>query len=156
MKIINKDKMLLVGLETRTSNQAELSGQGKIAGTIQKFYEKYLAQIANRADNSVLAVYTDYDSDEHGEYTYFYGVSVNNAENIPDGLSVRTIQTASYEVLSSRTGPLHDIVFELWQKVWQDSTLKQRRAYLADFEVYDERCQDMTKAQVDAYISIKA
>lgn len=155
MKIINKDKMLLVGLAVRTNNQAELSGQGKIADSMQKFYEEYLGKIINRTDNAVLAIYTDYESDEAGAYTYFLGVSVTKTENIPAGLTIRSIPAARYQVIASKTGVMPEIILDVWRKVWADSELKQRRAYSADFEVYDERCKDLNNAQVAVYISVR-
>lgn len=155
MNLINITEMLLVGLETRTSNQAELSGQGKIGVTLQKFYQEYLEKITNRVDNSVLAVYTDFASDEQGEYTYFIGVNVTKAENFPEGLRARTIRAAKYEVITSKTGALPEIVLAVWQRIWQDKALKSRRAFTADFEVYDERCKNPASAEVDVYIGIK-
>ena len=154
MKLVNKEEMLLVGLETRTSNQAELSGQGKIPATLQKFYGEQLGKISNQVDNSVLAIDADYASDEQGEYTYFIGTTVSKAQDVPPGLSIRSVPAAKYEVFTSKVGTLPQVVLEVWQQIWQDTELKSRRAFTADFEVYDERCQSPEKAQVDVYIGV--
>lgn len=39
-----------------------------------------------------------------------------------------------------------------WQEIWNSDI---KRAYQADFEVYDERSADWNDAEVDIYISIQ-
>ncbi len=49
------------------------------------------------------------------------------------------------------------VVIDMWQKIWNMNTamLEGERAYIADFEIYDERSSDLNNAIVDIYIGIK-
>jgi predicted transcriptional regulator YdeE len=45
----------------------------------------------------------------------------------------------------------------MWQNIWKlnASDLGGERAYIADFEVYDSRSSDYSRATLDIYIGIK-
>jgi predicted transcriptional regulator YdeE len=45
-----------------------------------------------------------------------------------------------------------DCVADTWKEIWNSNI---PRAYQADFEVYDERSKDWSKAVVEIFISIK-
>ncbi|BBJ31369.1 hypothetical protein RAS_04780 [Rickettsia asiatica] len=49
------------------------------------------------------------------------------------------------------------VVMDIWQKIWKmdAAMLEGERAYIADFEIYDERSSDLHNAVVDIYIGIK-
>ena len=74
-KIIEQlPEIKLVGITASTSNAAEMNPDtAKIGITMQKFFtEKVQDQIFNRKrPGKVFAVYTNYESDASGEYTYF-------------------------------------------------------------------------------------
>lgn len=44
-----------------------------------------------------------------------------------------------------------------WQQIWKMTSdeFEGERAYIADFEVYDERAIDPTNTSLDIYIGIK-
>ena len=47
-----------------------------------------------------------------------------------------------------------NIVYDKWVNIWDmDKTLD--RTYTADFEIYGEKAQDMSNAEVDIYVSVK-
>jgi predicted transcriptional regulator YdeE len=144
----------LIGIETRTKNSDEITGNGKIPQLIQSFYGDLLHKIPDRDGSQILAVYTDYESDENGEYTYFLGARVNNLSRIPDGMVGRTIPSALYQVIPSEQGTIPEIVLKVWQSIWQNSGIKKIRAYTTDFELYDEQSLASGHTQVDVYISI--
>ena len=49
------------------------------------------------------------------------------------------------------------VCIDMWQNIWKmnASDLGGERAYIADFEVYDERSVDHNNVTLDIYIGIK-
>lgn len=152
---ITTETIMLIGIEKRTINKDEITGTGKIPPLIQTFYSQILNNIPNRQGNHILSVYTDYESDENGYYTYFIGAKVNDLNSIPNGMIGKEIPSAHYVVIHSAIGKIQDIVIREWQKIWSNEDLKKKRAYSTDFELYDQRCLNLDQAQVDIYIAIK-
>lgn len=92
--IITLLEVKLVGITAHTSNSLEMNPEtAKIGATMQKFFAGDMqAQIMERKNpGTVFAVYTGYESDEHGQYTYFVGEEVNEFKNIPQGFEMVTI-----------------------------------------------------------------
>lgn len=150
----------LVGITARTSNTLEMNqSTAKIGATMQKFFGSSMqAQIPQRKNpGTVFAVYTNYESDEHGQYTYFLGEEVNNFENIPKGFDTLNIPAADYVKFTSTAGKMPNVVIDMWQNIWKMNAtdLGGSRAYIADFEVYDQRSHDPQNAVLDIYIGIK-
>jgi predicted transcriptional regulator YdeE len=151
--------MTVVGITTRTTNQAELSGESRIAKLWERFMsERIMEKIPNAVTPGlVIGLYTDYESDDDGEYTVLLGTQVKTAERLPDGLESREVKPATYAVIPSDTGKIPTIVIGAWKKVWgmTDSELGGRRAFTADFEWYDERSRNPNEAQLELFISIR-
>ncbi|MDR0296466.1 MAG: GyrI-like domain-containing protein [Rickettsia sp.] len=147
----------LVGIKVRTSNIAEFNPKtAKIAACFQRFFQEQLAEkILNRVNPDVIySVYTEYESDYTGEYSYFLGQET--ATTIPEGLDSLIIPE-KYIKFTTKPGSIPDIVIKSWQEIWQMSVeyLGGIRNYTADFEVYDQRSRDTKNATVDIYIGIK-
>ena len=155
LQTITIESIMLIGIEDKTKNEDEINGKGKIPNLIQTFYSEMLSKISNRHGNHILSVYTDYESDENGYYTYFIGAKVKDLNSIPKGMVGRTISSSRYAIIPSAIGKIPDIVIGGWQKIWLDEELKKKRAYSTDFELYDQRCSNVDHAQVDIYIAIK-
>jgi predicted transcriptional regulator YdeE len=150
----------LVGITARTSNVREMNPEtAKIGATLQKFFGSGMqAQIFGRKNpGTVFAVYTNYESDEHGEYTYFLGEEVNDFENIQQGFETLTIHEQTYVKFTSDPGKMPAVCINMWQSIWKmkAADLGGERAYIADFEVYDERSQNPEHAVLDIYIGIQ-
>jgi predicted transcriptional regulator YdeE len=150
----------LVGITARTSNQLEMNPEtAKIGATMQKFFMEGLqSKIANRIEpGRLFAVYTNYESDEHGEYTYFLGQEVSSFEEHSKELEKLTIPAQTYVKFTSNPAPMPAVVIDMWQNIWKmnSSDLGGQRAYIADFEIYDERSADLQHAVLDIYIGIK-
>jgi predicted transcriptional regulator YdeE len=158
MKIENQDSFYVAGYAARTNNAAEASGKGKIGPLWQRWFaENLAAQIPNRIDKDVLAVYSDYASDEKGDYTYMIGVRVSSIDKLPEGLAYRKIAAGPYAVFTMESGPMTQVVPAAWQKIWSAplSEMGGKRAFLTDFEVYDQRAADPQHAQVDIHIGVR-
>ncbi len=159
-ELVNMPLIKLVGLSTRTHNKNEMNPQtSKIGELAGKFWSQSMAlQIPNRKNSGVtLSVYTEYDSDEHGEYTYFIGEEVNSFDDIPNGMEKIIIPAAGYQKFTTQHGKMPDVVITAWQQIWKmtPDDFGGKRAYQADFEVYDERARDPANTSVDIYIGIK-
>jgi predicted transcriptional regulator YdeE len=150
----------LVGITARTSNAREMNPEtAKIGATMQKFFGNSMqSQISERKNpGTVFAVYTNYESDEHGDYTYFLGEEVNDITDIQPGFEVLTIPVQSYAKFTSAPGKMPAVCIEMWQDIWKmkAADFGGARSYIADFEVYDERSQDPEGTVLDIYIGIK-
>lgn len=114
-------------------------------------------RIPNRKNPGVtLAVYTDYESDEHGNFTYFFGEEVSSFENCPSELSQCIIPKSKFFKITTPRGKMPDVVIEAWMEIWKMTVddLGGKRRYQADFEVYDERASDPNATSMDIYIGI--
>src|SRR5580658_302797 len=99
-ELSNKPEIKLVGLTARTNNKNEFNPQmAKIGELVGYFQSQNIAnQIPDRKNPGViLSAFAEYDSDEHGDYTYFIGEEVNSFENIPANLKKLTIPAARYQ-----------------------------------------------------------
>ena len=158
-ELSNKSEIKLIGLTARTNNKNEMNpATAKIGELAGRFWgQNVAAQILNRKNPGVThSVYTEYDSDEHGDYTYFVGEEVSSFENIPSGLEKLTIPEAKYQKFTTEAGKMPEVVINAWQKIWKMSSedFGGKRAYQADFELYDQRASDPANTVLDIYIGI--
>ena len=122
------------------------------------FAENCAANINNRTQPGVThAVYTDYDSDEHGDYTYFIGAQVDSFDDQPGDFEQLTIPASQYQKFTTGPGAMPGVVISAWQAIWQMDAEKLggQRSYIADFEVYDERAADPENTVIDIFIGLK-
>lgn len=148
-------EILLVGMEIRTNNEDEMNGRGKIANLGQRFYREGLPKIKTHVQDSIFAVYTDYESDENGWYTYFIGVKVRSLAEIPPGMEGKRIPAAKYAKILTSAEALPDVVIKKWQQIWADDLLKKKRAYTADLEIYDLSRGGAEQTKIVIYLAIK-
>lgn len=145
----------LLGVSARTNNAAEFSSAGgKILPTLER-YHTLKGKIQNPKNSSLYCVYTDFESDETGDYTYFVGSSVDSFEG--QSLETLTIPSQSYAQFTTNEGPMPTVCIEAWKEIWSmpPSDFGGERTYRADFEIYDERSWDPEKAVLDILIGIK-
>ena len=147
----------VIGIEARTTNAKEATAEGIIGKQWQKFLgEGVLDQIPDRMDRNVYAVYSDFASDHHGEYSLLIGAKVKDGTAPPTDMVAKRIGAGQYGVFTSDKGPFAKVVPWLWQKIFRledAGTLK--RAYQTDFELYDQRAQDPQNGQLDIYVGMK-
>ncbi|MGR3951815.1 MAG: GyrI-like domain-containing protein [Chlamydia sp.] len=157
-----RSELKLVGITTRTSN-AQLFENGSatnpITNTIQKYFQENLPEkIKNRKNpGTTLCVYTDYESDFQGAYTYFIGAAVICFDDVDKEFETLTIPAQNYAKFTNQPGPMPHVCVDMWKKIWNidEGALGGKRAYIADFEMYDERSADFNNAVLDIYIGIK-
>src|SRR5579871_5325829 len=89
----------LVGITTRTNNLNEFNWEtGKMLPCIQRYFQQSIAEkIPNRKKpGTTFCVYTDYESDFTGEYTYLIGEEVTSFEDSSADLMKHTIPEQTY------------------------------------------------------------
>ena len=158
---IHLPKIILMGLSVRTNNAREMNPElSKIAGLWATYLNNQTANSFKHrsAPGVTYSVYTQYDFDEHGEYTYFIGESVDSLDAQDfENFQSHTIPESHYVKLTTEPGAMPAIVIQAWQDIWNmdPSELGGNRAYLADFEVYDQKAADPNHSIVDIYIGVK-
>ena len=157
-KAVQQEEFTVVGIAVRTSNAEQMTPERPIGKQWERlFKEGVLAAIPNKANDNIVALYTEYASDKDGEYTYVLGARVTKVESVPAGMVAKNVPAGRYAVFTSERGPVQKVVVEMWQKVWvtPKSAMGGDRAYKADFEVYDQRAQNPADSIVDLYISVR-
>jgi predicted transcriptional regulator YdeE len=132
----------------------------KIGALAGAYWSKQIANHFNhRATPGITySIYTDYESDETGDYTYFIGELVDSTDDQDlSEFKTLTIPGSSYQKFTTEAGKMPEVVISAWQKIWSmnESDFEGKRKYIADFEVYDQRAADPTKAVLDIYIGVK-
>lgn len=160
-EVVCLPELTLIGISARTNNKNETAPEtAKILPIVQRYFHQTLAdKILNRVKPATTyCVYTDYVSDEFGDYTYFIGEAVHECSDVPEGFSKIIIPAQTYTKFTNGPGTMPDVCMNAWKEIWNMSseTLGGQRAYRADFEIYDERAQDHHQVELDIYIGIFA
>lgn len=158
-ELVTQPEIKLIGLSIRTNNKNEMNpSTAKIAELAGRFWTQGFADnIQNRKrPGTTYSVYTEYDSDEHGDYTYFIGEEVTSFENISSAFSQLTIPAATYQRFTTNPGKMPEVVINAWQQIWNmtQDDFGGKRTYQADFEVYDQRAHDPLNSSLDIYIGV--
>jgi len=158
MNIRQHSGFYVVGITARTNNAQEMSGNGKIGSVWQTFLQPgVVTKIPNKIGIDLIAVYTDYETDHTGHYTYLLGLPTSAIEAQPTNLTVKHIPAGRYAVFTTDRGPIQQVVPEIWQRIWSMSPgeLGGARSFHADFEIYDQRAADPENAQIDVYVGLR-
>lgn len=142
---------IIVGISRRTSNADGRSTKDMMAAWTDFLQQNAAAKIRNRAlPPAMYAVYSDYESDWRGEYSYLLGCGVTRAGGVPDGMEVRKIPAQTYAVFTAK-GQMPDEILAIWSMVWLSDL---PRTYTFDFEVYDQRFTNPNAKEVDICVAI--
>jgi predicted transcriptional regulator YdeE len=145
MRFEQVEEFQVTGMEARTSNAIEMTGEGAIP--------RLWGRVMPPVGGPIIALYTEYESDEHGAYTFVLG---GKRGSTSDGVALKTVPAGRYAVFTSEPGPVEKVVIETWQRIWSElPSSSGLRSYIADFEVYDERAADPANAVVDIYVGVK-
>ncbi|NGX45333.1 MAG: hypothetical protein K940chlam2_00482 [Chlamydiae bacterium] len=156
-----KEQVKLVGISVRTSyNIEQAMEKGRIYPCVMHYFQTALFEkIPNRKNpGTTFCVYTDYESDYTGTYTYFIGEEVTSFEDkMAEELNTMIIPQQSYAKFTTKPLPMPEVVVESWKKIWamSASDLGAKRRYDADFEVYDERAADHDNIILDLYVGVE-
>ena len=142
----------VIGISVRTTNA---NGQAVIdLGALwNRFYSQQIsAQIPDKSDNDVYAIYTDYSTDHKGAYAAIIGCRVGSLTSIPDGMTGKEIGGGRYKRYVAK-GKMPHAVVRQWQEIWNNAELE--RKYTTDFEVYGPKSTADENAEVEIYIAVK-
>jgi predicted transcriptional regulator YdeE len=158
-RIVHGDEFTIIGIEAKTSGEAEMSGDSAIGPLWQRFYQEHvLDKIPNKSDQNIYALYTNYARDRMGNYTVIIGAKVKDKSQVPDGMAAKTIPAGQYAIFTSEKGPGESVIPDAWSKIWaleDKGTLGGDRAYKVDYEVYDSRNTDPKQAQAEIFVGLK-
>jgi predicted transcriptional regulator YdeE len=156
-KIEDQSTFTVVGVTVRTNNAKEAGGQGDIPQLWQNAMQSNtLDQVQNRAGDDLVVVYSDYASDNTGDYNYTLGYRVTAADKIPTGMVAKTVHAGKYAVLTSAQGAPQEVIPALWRRIstMTPDQMGGRRAYQTDFETYGD-IVDFGNMQMTAHIGLK-
>lgn len=153
---LHVDSFTVIGISTRTSNAQEMTADAQIPKMWQRLTnENLLAQIPNRVDDRVLALYTDYENGKNGLYTYILGAKVSSKKNLPPGFVAREVASGQYAMFTAQGGPAAEMTVDLWKHIWSlEKPGGLVRAYRTDYEVHYGLAQDAAKSRVDVYVGL--
>lgn len=142
----------VIGISVRTTNE-----NGQSAKDIGELWNKFMSegileQIPNKIDNTIYSIYTEYESDHTKPYTTILGCKVKNIDTVPNGMIAKTFNKGNYAKFVSKGDLTKGAVYEEWSKIW-NADLDRR--YTADFEVYGEKAQNPTDAEVNIFVAVK-
>ncbi len=142
---------IIMGIKRRTSN-----ADGRSVADIPACWQDFLSQqvaakIPNRAKTpAFFSVYSEYESDWTGEYSFMIGSEVTKADKIPEGLAITRIPAQTYAVFKA-AGPMPDALLAVWMSIWGTNL---PRTYTCDFEWYDARFTRPENKEIDVYVAI--
>ncbi|MBO9597643.1 MAG: GyrI-like domain-containing protein [Cohnella sp.] len=149
----------LAGISVVTTNEAELSGEGRIGKLFERYYSRdmgsQLAPYAQRQD--LYNCYFNYEQGDAGRYEVLVGVSVRepSQEPYPESVTTFTVPAAKYAVFVTERGPVFEVVQRAWSGIWQWSRQPgNERAFTGDFELYPENTNP-NDGQVEIYIALR-
>ena len=157
IRIVEIPGFTVVGIEARTNNAKEATADGIIGRLWHRFIDEAMAdRIPDKAGSSLYAVYSDYDSDHNGEYTFMVGAPVKAHTAVPAGMVLKIVAPGKYAVITSQKGPFPKVIPEAWLEIFKlEDEGKLKRSYRTDFELYDERALDPQTGQIDIYVGLK-
>ena len=152
MQKVTIEPFKLIGISIRTTNE-----NGKAAKEIAELWGKFMSEgilekIPNKVNPEVYSMYTDYESDHTQPYTAILGCKVSSIGTIPDGMIAKEIQGGLYAKTSANGDLMKGLVVNKWAEIFK---LDLDRMYSTDFELFGEKAQDPSKAEVEFYIAIK-
>ena len=156
-KVEEQQSFALIGVSVRTSGQKEAGGNGLVPALwARSLQDGTFERIPNRTDDKMLAVYTDFDGDQTGVYTYILGARVSSAEKVPDGMVAVTIPAGRYAVVQSDKGTLPDIMPKVWKDIAAMSTNDRggERSFKTDYVVFPAGF-DWQDTQVEVHVGVK-
>lgn len=144
-------KFNVIGISVRTTNENGQSAKDIPALWNQFLTEEISTKIPNKTSNDIYCIYTDYEKDHTKPYTTILGCAVENLNEIPNGMTGTTIEGNHYQKFIAKGNLAEGIVFNEWLKIWNSDL---NRSFTADFEVYGEKAQNPSDAEVEIYIAV--
>lgn len=123
----------VIGLVTRTTNSAE---EDPSTAQIPGLWERALRNphIAGRSE--MIAVLTDYESDESGSYTQVVGFRASADDIISEGCVLVRVPDETRACVH-RDGNDGDAIISAWQQIWKETSQgRLKRLFTTDYEIH--------------------
>ncbi|MCJ7932421.1 MAG: GyrI-like domain-containing protein [Chryseobacterium sp.] len=152
MNNVRTEACKVIGIAVRTTNENNQAAED-IGALWEKFMkEGILNAIPNKVDNTLYSIYTDYEKDHTKPYTTLLGCKVENLDSIPEGMTGQSFDGGNYVKFTAKGDLTKGSVINEWVKIWN---MEIDRAFTADFEIYGEKAQNPSDAEVDIFIAVK-
>ncbi|BFO68614.1 GyrI-like domain-containing protein [Chryseobacterium sp. KCF3-3] len=152
MKNVKIEPFKVIGISVRTTNENGQAGKDIPVLWEKMISEDILNSIPNKIDNTIYSIYTDYEKDHTKPYTTVLGCQVENLDNIPEGMVGYSFDGGDYLKFTTKGDLSKGLVINEWLKIWD---MDLGRVFSADFEVYGEKAQNPSDAEVDIFIAVK-
>ena len=114
-RVEKKEQKYFIGLALRTNNRECSSA---MPAHKEKFFKENIpAKIPNRIGGDILALYTDYEGDYTGDYSWVLGCEVTSLDEVPKGLVGKVISASKYAVFTTK-GAFPQGLIAAWQEIW--------------------------------------
>ena len=147
----HQESFTLAGLKL---DKKTVNANGQSAVDCGQLWQQFVSEgiagkISDKVNDTIYAVYFDYDGDRSNPYSFFIGCEVPADKEIPEGLDTLVIPAQDYAVITAK-GKLPDCVADAWHDIWKSDI---NRAYGYDFEVYNN-LSAWRDTGVDIHISL--
>jgi len=152
MNTVTKEAFNLVGISITTSNEG-----GKAEKDIPALWHKWMAEnvaqkVPHKMDETLYALYSDYEGDHTKPYQITIGHKVTNLDSIPEDLTVKVVPESTYAKFTAKGNLTQDAVINKWLEIWN---MDLPRTYTNDLEIYDDRAADPTNGIADIFIAVE-
>lgn len=152
MNNIKIEPFKVIGIAVRTTNENEQAAKDIPVLWEKLMKENVLENIPNKIDNTVYSIYTDYEKDHTKPYTTLLGCKVENLDHIPEGMIGKSFEGGDYVKFTPKGNLTEGLVINEWVRIWN---MDLDRIFTADFEMYGEKAQNPSDAEVDIFIAVK-
>lgn len=152
MNNVKVEPFMVIGIAVRTTNENEQAAKDIPVLWEKLMKENVLENIPNKIDNTVYSIYTDYEKDHTKPYTTLLGCKVENLDHVPEGMIGKSFEGGNYIKFTAKGNLTDGLVINEWFKIWN---MELGRTFTADFEMYGEKAQNPSDAEVDILIAVK-
>jgi predicted transcriptional regulator YdeE len=114
--------------------------------------ENILEKIPNKIDFSIFSIYTNYEGDHTKPYDTLIGCKVSTLDEIPNGMIGQAFEESNYAKFISKGDLTQGLIYGAWLDIWK---VDLDRTFSGDFEIYGEKAQNPTDAEVEIFVAIK-
>lgn len=152
METAKKEGFKIIGIKVRTTNE-----NGQSAKDIGQLWEKFMAEntaekIPNKVAASIFSVYTNFEKDHTKPYDTILGCKVSTLNEIPNGMVGQEFEGGNFTKFIAKGNLAQGAVYKTWTEIWNQDL---DRTYTVDYEVYGEKAQDPTNAEVEIFVAVK-
>ena len=151
MQTVKFEAFNVIGITLRTTNENMKAAQDIPALWNQFMSENTANQIPDKAEEAIYAIYTNYEGDHNKPYDVILGCKVNSLENVPEGMVGHIVEGGSYKEYTAKGDLTQGAVVNTWYEIWKEPS---DRTYSSDFEVYGEKAQNPSNAEVPIFIAV--